>query len=62
MAKQTSTVKKHRMTLTEEELEALANRLVPISPNDYTIREFATLRNLYGRICHILLRSKGAFK
>lgn len=57
MAKQIFTGKKHRITLTDQELEVLRDRLVPISPDDYPLNEYATLRDLYGRFEHILLRS-----
>ncbi|MBA7569802.1 hypothetical protein ES708_11543 [subsurface metagenome] len=53
-----SATKKHRITLTEEELEALRDRLVPVSPLDYDLHTYAILRDLYGRFDHILLMSK----
>ena len=55
MAKQLSATKKHHITLTEEELQALADRLVPICPAEYSPERYALLRNLYGRFTHILL-------
>jgi len=62
MVMQIFTSKKHRITLTEEEIEALADRLVPISPGDYQLHEYAILRDLYGRFTHILSRSKEGAK
>lgn len=50
-------VKKHRLAFTDEELRVLEERLAHVSPNHYTLQDFATLRNLYGRITHIILRS-----
>ena len=46
---------KHRITLTTEEITALRDRLVPISAYDYDLHTFAILRNLYGRLDHILI-------
>ncbi|MBA7570669.1 hypothetical protein ES708_12422 [subsurface metagenome] len=45
---------KHRVTLTDEELQALADRLVPISPSDYDLKTFSILRSLYGRFTWLL--------
>ena len=44
---------KHTLSFTHEELKALANRLVPIAPSDYTQHDYAVLRHLYGRISRI---------
>lgn len=51
-------MKKHRVTLTDDELRALMGRLVPITPNDYDLETYATLRGLYGRFEGILLKSQ----
>ena len=48
-------IRKHQVTLSDEELKALKDRLVPISPIDYDLKAYAILRNLYGRFEHILL-------
>jgi len=48
-------IRKHQVTLSDEELKALSDRLVPISPIDYDLKTYAILRNLYGRFEHILL-------
>lgn len=45
---------KHRVTLSDDELKALIIRLVPISPSDYDLKTFSTLRNLYGRFGRLL--------
>ena len=58
MAQQISTTKKYRIILTQDELQALSDRLVSICPADYSLEEFAILRNLYGRFTHILLRDQ----
>ena len=49
---------KHRVTLTDEELQALADRLVPIIPADYDLKTFALLRGLYGRFTWLLNKPK----
>lgn len=46
--------KKHRVILSDEELKALSDRLVPIRPMDYDLRTFAILRDLYGRFQRLL--------
>lgn len=51
--------RKHAIMLTEEELRALADRLVPIRPLDYDTHTFAILRNLYGRFTRILQKYEG---
>lgn len=51
-------MKKHNLSLTIEELTILRDRLVPISPMDYDLHAYAILRDLYGRIEHIILRSE----
>ncbi|GAI63094.1 unnamed protein product [marine sediment metagenome] len=48
--------KKYTLTLTKEEAELLANRLVPISPSDYSLQDYSKLRDLYGRLLHITLK------
>ena len=48
----------YRLSLSLEELEALANRLVPISPSEYDLHSFSLLRDLYGRITHLILSAK----
>ena len=45
---------KHRVTLSDEELKALLDRLVPISPANYDLKTYAILRNLTGRFERIL--------
>ncbi|HUV52781.1 MAG TPA: hypothetical protein VMW64_06880 [Dehalococcoidia bacterium] len=50
-------VRKHRLSFTDEELRVLEERLAVVNPNLYTLQDFATLRNLYGRITHIMIRS-----
>ena len=49
---------KHRVTLTDEELQALADRLVPITPSDYDLKTFSILRSLYGRFTWLLNKPK----
>lgn len=49
-------VKKYTLTLTQEEAQLLANRLVPISPADYSLHDYALLRGLYGRLEYITLK------
>ncbi|MBA7576070.1 hypothetical protein ES708_17907 [subsurface metagenome] len=44
----------HRVTLTDEELQALADRLVPICPADYDLPTYSILRSLYGRFTWLL--------
>lgn len=51
-------MKRHRLSLTVEELVALRDRLVPISPTAYDRHTYAILRNLYGRIEHLLQLSE----
>jgi len=53
-----SSKKVHRVTLTDEELQALADRLVPIRPIDYDLPTYAILRDLYGRFTHLLAQSE----
>ncbi len=48
----------HRVTLTDEELKALADRLVPIKPIDYDLKTFSILRSLYGRFTWLLNKPK----
>ncbi|MBA7591451.1 hypothetical protein ES708_33608 [subsurface metagenome] len=48
----------HRVTLSTQELTALCDRLVPISPSDYTLEISAILRDLYVRFDHILFNEK----
>jgi len=50
MAQQIATVKKYRISLSEKELKVLRDRLVPICPMDYSLEDFAILRDLYGRL------------
>ena len=50
---------KHQVTLTDEELKALSDRLVPIAPIDYDLQTYAILRNLYGRFQRLLQRIGG---
>ena len=57
-----SEVKKHRLALTDMELEILESRLERVNPNDYSLGYYAILRNLYGRIVHIRLRSQRNYK
>jgi len=49
---------KHRVTLTDEELKALCDELVPITPNDYDLKTYAILRGLYGRFTWLLNKPK----
>lgn len=48
---------KHKVTLTNKELEALQGRLIPIAPTDYDLETYAILRNLYGRFERLLQKS-----
>lgn len=48
------TGRKHTLTFTEEEIKALMDRLVPISPVEYDLQTYSCLRNLYGRFSRIL--------
>lgn len=58
MSKLLVKAKKYRLTLTDEELRALEERLAVVNPNEYDLHTLDTLRNLYGRIFHIRLRSE----
>ncbi len=49
---------KHRVTLTDEELEALCLRLVPLTPAEFDLKTFALLRELYGRFTWLLNKPK----
>ena len=46
-------MKKHRVTLSDDELVALRDRLVPIAPADYDLHTYSILRDLYGRFCRL---------
>lgn len=48
----------HTLRLSDEEIEALKNRLVPIAPIDYDLETYALLRELYGRLEHIQLNPR----
>lgn len=49
-------MKKYRLTLTAEELVALRDRLVPITPTAYDLHTYGLLRGLYGRLDHLIIR------
>ena len=53
---------KHRVTLTDEELEALSGRLVPITPTDYDLKTYALLRSLYGRFLWLINTPKATYR
>ena len=47
--------RKHTIRLTDKEVAALKDRLVPICPADYDLETYAILRDLYGRLEHLEL-------
>lgn len=47
---------KHKLTLSDEELDVLEERLTYVKPVDYTLENYALLRGLYGRIVHLRYR------
>lgn len=51
---------KHRLTFTTEELGVLEERLEVVEPMKYDLHTYTLLRNLYGRIGHILLNVRPA--
>lgn len=45
-----------RIEMTIEQAAALRDRLIPISPASYQLEDYAFLRNLYGRLDHLVMQ------